>query len=323
MALAPHCVVSDLGFPNHWRASPAGTRKLRALGVARAWREALEEIQALGENALEANVIHRNALLSAFQKSQQWSWALQELSTRQLEQEVPTDVVSFSTAAASCPGWLKPLFFLDWMAIGTCRPNVVSISSALAACREGASWPLALDLLRSMHPVHGVLPNVVSMSSILKACALASRWHEALEIFVEASAALVPNIVARNAAQSACAGVGLWALSLSGFQASRGRDLVSINTAMDACDKARRWEWAVEALQQAAVASLVPDVAPQLWIQPLNSLICMPMATLRTAPVARPLTAVQAALHSSAWMAWHPSTSSQPISISLLSVRCP
>ncbi|CAE7891920.1 unnamed protein product [Symbiodinium microadriaticum] len=146
------------------------------------------------------------------------------------------------------------------MAIGTCRPNVVSISSALAACREGASWPLALDLLRSMHPVHGVLPNVVSLSSVLKACASASRWHEALEVFVEAAARLVPNIVARNAAQSACASEGLWASSLSGFQASLGRDLVSINTAIDACDKARRWEWAVAALQRAAVASLVPDV---------------------------------------------------------------
>ncbi|CAE7716037.1 unnamed protein product [Symbiodinium sp. KB8] len=238
----------------------AGTCRLHTLGASRAWREALEVIQAFRENALEVNVIHRNALLSVFQRSQQWSWALQELSARLLEQEVATDVISFSTAAATCPGWLKPLFFLDWMAIGTCRPNVVSISSALAACREGASWPLALDLLRSMHPVHGVLPNVVSLSSVLKACASASRWHEALEVFVEAAARLVPNIVARNAAQSACASEGLWASSLSGFQASLGRDLVSINTAIDACDKARRWEWAVAALQRAAVASLVPDV---------------------------------------------------------------
>ncbi|CAE7550895.1 unnamed protein product [Symbiodinium natans] len=242
----------------------ARTRSLRELGAVRLWRKALEAIQAFRHDAVEVNAIHRNALLGVFQKSQQWLRALQELSDRLPAGQVSTDVISFSTAAATCPGWLMPLFFLEWMTTSACRPNVVSFSSSQAAFKDGGGWPRALSLLRAMPQMHGVVPNVVSLSCALKACAAGGRWRQALQLLAGAPArALVPNVVACNAAQSACATTALWALALS-TQASTNRDLwdlVSFNTAMDACDKARRWECAVEVLQSASGTSHVPDVA--------------------------------------------------------------
>ncbi|CAE7657940.1 rbcL, partial [Symbiodinium necroappetens] len=61
---------------------------------------------------------------------------------------------------------------------------------------------------------------------------------------------------------------------------------------------ARRWEWAVAALQRAAVASLVPDVATAAVDSRKSSLLCVPMMAIRLA--ARPSPAEQqATLHSS------------------------
>ena len=52
--------------------------------------------------------------------------------------------------------------------------HVISFSSAVNACKEGAEWQMALQLLRDM-PKSEVLPNVISFNSVISACEIGMR----------------------------------------------------------------------------------------------------------------------------------------------------
>jgi len=87
-------------------------------------------------------------------------------------------------------------------------PDVVTYSTALAACGEAGKWEKALSLLKEMSSL-GVQPNVVAYTAAISACGKGGQAAFALGLFQE----MKMNNVALNVQ---CCNTLLWALSKGG-----------------------------------------------------------------------------------------------------------
>ncbi len=100
---------------------------------------------------------------------------------------VAPDVLTYSTAMAACGEagkWEKVLELLAEMPSMGVSPNVVAYTAAVAACGRGGQPGRALGLLREMKS-EGISPNVQCYNTLLWALAKGGDWQQCLALLEE------------------------------------------------------------------------------------------------------------------------------------------
>ena len=123
-------------------------------------------------------------------------------------------------------------------------------SEGRSACRR------AQELLVEMREA-GLVPGLKSYNTVLAVCQRAGEWECALEVLAEMKRGKTKQRreLSRGGAASAAA------VAASGLEAPvPSPDLISFNTAMGACGRARRWEEALRLLEELRGFGFSPDM---------------------------------------------------------------
>ncbi|CAL1168383.1 unnamed protein product [Cladocopium goreaui] len=215
----------------------------------------------------------------------------------QLSQGVKLEpnVRSYGAVASACTGevrhWAKAKFLLEDMAGRQVTPNLVSFNTIAGACRSAGRWLQVLELVGSS----GQQPDVISLTLAVGAAEQAASWGAALQVLDQA-VGLQPDMMFYSTTMSACQGAGQWKGVLHLLASDRVRecllstvaynvaisssegswqlplellefmkfslakpDLYSFNSSIRACGKGS-WRAANEMLRAAGRVGLTPDV---------------------------------------------------------------
>ena len=140
------------------------TAMLSALGHGGHWPECLHMAQGLRPMGRATE----NALLTALQRCAQWPHVLLLFDRK-------ADGIGYAAAIGAYGAahrWQEALELYR----GT-KENTILLNVAINACAESFQWPQALDLLRTESP------DLISYNSAITACGLATEWQQALNIF--------------------------------------------------------------------------------------------------------------------------------------------
>ena len=142
-----------------------------------------------------------------------------------------------------------------------CRPDVYSFTSTIAAC--GADFQKANEVLRRMEAA-GVAPNLRTYSALINAASKSGLWREATQLLETMQrSGITPDIIIFNATITACArgGAADKAISLlQGLPGALNPNVVTYSSAISACEKARKWQEALELLNDMLSRGIKADV---------------------------------------------------------------
>eukprot|EP00435_Cladocopium_sp_Y103_P023117 s1871_g5.t1 len=242
---------------------------------------------------LGTDVIAFNSAIASCRAQWQMAWHLLAI---QLSQGVKLEpnVRSYGAVASACMGmgqWARANFLLEDMAGRQVTPNLVSFNTIAGACRSAGRWPQVLEVLGSS----GQQPDVISLTLAVAAAEQAASWGVALQVLDQA-VGLQPDMMFYSTAMSACQGAGQWKGVLHLLASTRVRecllstvacnvaisssegswqlplellefmkfsvtkpDLYSFNSSIRACGKGS-WRAANEVLRAAGRVGLTPDV---------------------------------------------------------------
>ncbi|CAJ1341882.1 unnamed protein product [Effrenium voratum] len=257
--MRPAVQVSDLEL-EEWRHAPRlATAVLGHLARQRRSAEASKLLRRMAGAAVETNVYHFGAAISACEKAKDWQTAIHLLATMRALRVNP-NVIACSAAVSSCEGhWPLAVNLLQAMIRDEVLPNVVTYNGALHAVD---AWPQALMLLSSMRQ-EAVTPDAVSFNTVCAACGTGGVWQLSLHVLREMEMAEVPpDVISYNTAMDVCHKSGRWQHALALFssmdKASVPRDVITMNTAMLACSKASHWQHALGILSGMPAQNLIP-----------------------------------------------------------------
>eukprot|EP00434_Breviolum_minutum_P017557 symbB.v1.2.015495.t1/scaffold1160.1/size134679/4 len=134
----------------------------------------------------QEDVITLSAVLSAFQKADQWESAFTQLGMMLLGQVQP-NTFSLNSVISSCDGsWQQPLSMLATPRFQELNDEISYNSVMMSICEEVPQWTKALELLRCMK--HGGLrPDEVSYGAMLSTFERTKQWQMALQMAGHAS----------------------------------------------------------------------------------------------------------------------------------------
>lgn len=240
------------------------------------------------------DVVAYNSAIASCRAQWQVAWHLLAI---QLSQGVKLEpnVRSNGAVASACTGevghWAKAKFLLEDMAGRQVTPNLVSFNTIAGACRSAGRWLQVLELVGSS----GQQPDVISLTLAVGAAEQAASWGAALQVLDQA-VGLQPDMMFYSTTMSACQGAGQWKGVLHLLASDRVRecllsavaynvaisssegswqlplellefmkfslakpDLYSFNSSIRACGKGS-WRAANEMLRAAGRVGLTPDV---------------------------------------------------------------
>ena len=243
---------------------------------------------------LGTDVVAYNSAIASCRAQWQVAWHLLAI---QLSQGVKLEpnVRSYGAVASACTGevghWAKAKFLLEDMAGRQVTPNLVSFNTIAGACRSAGRWLQVLELVGSS----GQQPDVISLTLAVGAAEQAASWGAALQVLDQA-VGLQPDMMFYSTTMSACQGAGQWKGVLHLLASDRVRecllstvaynvaisssegswqlplellefmkfslakpDLYSFNSSIRACGKGS-WRVANEMLRAAGRVGLTPDV---------------------------------------------------------------
>jgi pentatricopeptide repeat domain-containing protein 1 len=64
------------------------------------------------------------------------------------------------------------------------KPDVISCSAGIRACKKGGGWGRALELLEEMRE-DGLMPHVTSCNAAISVCEKGGKWERALNVLEE------------------------------------------------------------------------------------------------------------------------------------------
>ncbi|CAJ1440423.1 unnamed protein product, partial [Effrenium voratum] len=217
------------------------------------WNWALLLLAALHRRGLEANAITGTAVIRG------GSWPVACHWLRRMCAERLADVVSYG----ACIGSARSAWQVAGLLLAELGGfNFICLGAAISACERSAAWKPALEMFRS-----GGRPDVVTYNVTVSACEKASQWHHALLLLeeLEKRGDLDATMVSYNAATSAVAQVGAWPEALRLLNTAESNqlqaDVITGSSAMSACERASRWEaalqlpWAQRARKDVAVCN--------------------------------------------------------------------
>eukprot|EP00913_Durusdinium_trenchii_P030432 g28507.t1 len=213
-------------------------------GFNESWPWALHLLQEVQQVSFDPYAL--SSTMTALSSALQWSQALHLFSTHSAQSRTRHDAVTYGAAMAAA-------------AVGG---DVISYSSAVAACGWGKRWSDAVLLLDTM--CQQIKTNIIAMSAAVSVCEKASRWALALHFLEQCwQLDLEVNTVTYNAAISACEKCSQWQRALILFdemetQKNMERSLISCSVAVKVCATAKAWAAAMSLLadEEAPFAAL-------------------------------------------------------------------
>ncbi|CAK9056972.1 Oxalate--CoA ligase (Oxalyl-CoA synthetase) (Peroxisomal-coenzyme A synthetase) [Durusdinium trenchii] len=228
------------------------------------WEAALGHLRRL-EGANMAQVTSYNTGISLCRGH--WCHQRALLKTTQTR-SIQADVITYNgLATAEGLPWRKALRGLEDSALQHLKATVVSLNSVLSAMSL-ASWSLPLQIFRTLKRLNSLKPDVISYTALVSHMAGmadgVARWWMSVRLLQELrQQGLSPNRVSLNSLMATLP----WLVALTSVLAIDGpgaanpaADVVSCNTAMDACAKAAQWGRAFELKEQMGLNALKTDV---------------------------------------------------------------
>ncbi|CAE8647733.1 unnamed protein product [Polarella glacialis] len=255
---------SELGA---WKAAPKlATRVLAGLVKNQLPRIAVQVLRAMRSFGVEVNVIHQNAVVSAFAKTGLWQLALRHLE-EMVGMRVLPDVVSYNAAMSACEKfaqWQMAMSTLDKMLAAGVAPDIISYNSLISSCAKGGQLQLALCFLELI-PQMRLSPTEISFGAAISSCETTGSWDISLHLLGSMrDRSIQPDVACYNSAMSSGAKSGRWQLAhnlLCVMQATRSRpDEISCNVAISSCEKGSNWQLALQLLNNMRETRATPDV---------------------------------------------------------------
>lgn len=245
------------------------TAAVHRLALKSAWQEALQVLDDM-ENVHPPNMFVHNAVMDACKRGQQWAVAMQlfeSLESKRLE----ADLVTFNIISTGDP-------FVSWrhMRQQRLQPDAVSYVAAVSGYEVEGAWQQALALL--MEAIEMDLANIILCSAVISACDKGKQWQRALFLLnsldrkdnlehtqhsqdsqdlqaLQALQALQPTVVTFNSAISACGRARHWARALNLLQRLVNQQRLtpttaSFRAALAATGRQRLWRQSLALLQQ-------------------------------------------------------------------------
>ena len=217
------------------------------------------------ESLVDRETHTANAVIAALARAGEWTRALEFLGN--LPGVVP-DVITFSSAMAACEkgsAWRHAMDLLESMHSAALQPDRFSYSSVIASCATAERWELACHFFDTMK-AGAVLADVVSFGSLIKALDSGEKWQSAVSILDtirEESCAV--SQVACNSAINACSSASQWQLAITLLDSMPdlcvvSRDIISYTTAINACARASRWQNGLSLFQKLLESPIKPNL---------------------------------------------------------------
>ena len=222
MARCRHAVLKSRGSdPKEFTAA------VHRLALKSAWQQALQVLDDM-ENTHPPNLFVHNAVMDACKRGQQWAAAMQLFESLE-SKRLQADLVTFNIITTRDPS-------MAWrhMRQQRLQPDAVSYVAAVSAYEVEGAWQQALALL--MEAIEMDLSNIILCSAVISACDKGKQWQRAL--FLLNSLDRKDNLEHTQHTRD-----------LQGLQALQPT-VVTFNSAISACGRARHWAWAVDLLQR-------------------------------------------------------------------------
>ncbi|CAJ1350276.1 unnamed protein product [Effrenium voratum] len=148
------------------------------------WQMVLELLSLMRHIRVPVNNISGSAAISACgQKGHRWQLSIGLLG-EVLQLRVPDSFVWSATISAceTCSVWELALAVLHQMSFNQVPPNVESCTACLSACEKTCHWQHTLLLFSEMDRTFHVSPNIISMSSALAATHRGGQHLHALDL---------------------------------------------------------------------------------------------------------------------------------------------
>lgn len=200
-----------------------------------------------------------NATISACGKSQRWDWSLHLLSTMQLGCLPEPDVISYGTVISVVGKTSRWQAALQLLAESEGISDLVCYNSAIAACGQSLQWQKASSLV-SLMMERNLVPDAVSVSTLLTTCGNAMRWQLALwhfHHFYTFSHSLKAAASSHSSRDLATSSASYNPRRYEGrYHPSRFHDVLTLSAAINACEKGRQWQAALELLGGAMAGEI-------------------------------------------------------------------
>ncbi|CAE7471609.1 unnamed protein product [Symbiodinium natans] len=246
---ATHLLQSMHGaflFPR-WAVRPdeiSYNSAMTSLEKAGSWMRSLGLSSHMSKMLVRRTVVSLGRTICAWTRGTCWSHALQAF-TEMTRSRIRANLIAFNNALDACESeWCSTLELLEGLRLSGFGGNAVSYScaaNALTRCADSALWPLSLNLWHHMSR-ESVDSNEVAHNGFINACG-GSSWNMALEhVFCMGSSRIIPNLISINSALAACQSMSCWlsVLSLLDYMplAKLMPDLISFADAAEACARA-------------------------------------------------------------------------------------
>lgn len=216
--------------------------------------EQAEQLLAQMDSAPEdarPNIVTLNTMLDTYKRADKWEACLEFL----LKMEVRRRAPETRAAPRAASSRVAPLAHRARRARAPLRrpqserqvqPDVVSVNTAIKACKDNGQFELALQLFEGMAG-RGLEPDSVSFTEIIAACGRAGEWARAIAVFraAEASADGV-NTFVWNALVGAAVACDKSVEALETIKEMRSSgiapDIVTFTTVMTMLSKKEEWE---------------------------------------------------------------------------------
>eukprot|EP00928_Gymnodinium_smaydae_P089812 TRINITY_DN73715_c0_g1_i1.p1 TRINITY_DN73715_c0_g1~~TRINITY_DN73715_c0_g1_i1.p1 ORF type:complete len:1002 (-),score=186.01 TRINITY_DN73715_c0_g1_i1:71-3076(-) len=214
------------------------------------------------------NTFTYNSAIGACAEGGWWEGALLLVHQMSLSSvRLRPDVISLSSAIAACARAgqrRRAVELLAFMEQERLRPNLRSFVSAITACARDGDWRQAEELLERARRA-GLTPDVASMNAVISAHAKVGRAEPALRLLAEISEVqLEPDVITFNSVISAMSKGGHWAsaVALLGLMQEKALtpNVVSYSTAISACEKDGQWAYALALLSELRSSGFQPNV---------------------------------------------------------------
>ncbi|CAE7939851.1 unnamed protein product [Symbiodinium sp. KB8] len=221
--------------------------------------EQLGLLEDVRRSSMQAGAIP--AVISAFERSGQWEWALHVLTACR-DMGFHEDLPSLNAAISSLgQRWQRAAELFAGIQAESLQPDIITLAAMTTSFGTSDRWECVLALGRLMQ--NRLESNVVSAGATITALHRGSQWESAVYALQRMpQTALQPNIVACNAGLGAAerGARAAWdqALSLQEKLRRFGQrlDVVSFNSAASVCSLERRWDVALALLHVVPEASM-------------------------------------------------------------------